>query len=802
MRSDCVLCYKNIRVNQLSMHMHYLQDKHIFFLAALWLFFKKEKKKRTARGQGKRLSSVLQVMHKMQHRDFERAQTCRWNYMRDHSEQRNLLNLDIMLEDLTLCTETNHGRELLDHAKLSLLRGRHYGVVGRNGVGKSTLLRHIAEHKIMGIYKHLRCIYVDDSTEALGAGDGCESGILLADEEGGGAASASRTTLQHLLSKHKERLDLLKQLHDVLEGEGDVEPEIIEAVVSRLQLLQADAAEARARTVLLGLGISPDAELSTLSGGWKQRAALAAALFLEADVLLLDEPTNHLDIHAIIWLEDFLSRASSTVVVVSHDFEFLDHVATDMIEFSNLSLTPFKGNFSAYVATKQLQLQQQKRAFKCQEMRRRRMEATIEKLRVRAAASPASTGAYRMIKSRQQQLKHRLGVSLDNVYWKYGLMGPRPEILAPAEAEPFEFDFPTDVSDVPEAGKDGETTLVSLKDVSFSFTGNNDDDQETAGNVFGGVSLTVTLSTRLGLLGENGTGKTTLLKIIADELKPTTGDAVRWCGARIGYFRQDAIATISGDQAALQWLHMKHASKERKHIVDALGRFGIFGIHAEETPIRVMSSGEKARLLLADIMLLQPHVLLLDEPTSYLDAETSAAIVAGLETFEGAVVVATHDRTFMAQVATEMFCLDPWMFGLFEKDLEAYRDLVLAHKNGSTKLSPSSTAVNGSDKEKNASATSNRGAQHTLAPTATVVVSCRHCGGEHFSHSCTQRPKQGGLSLEQTEREKLEAARALQAEAAKPKPKPKLPPTTVVEDNEVWHVAISKSTKRRLEKGV
>jgi ATP-binding cassette subfamily F protein 3 len=749
----------------------------------------------------------------MQHRDFDLAQSSRWNYLRDHSEQRNLLNLDIILEDLTLCTETNHGRVLLDHAKLSLLRGHRYGIVGRNGVGKTTLLRHIADHKIMGIYNHLRCIYVNDSTSKSA------TGLLTrqqdvetekADEDG---EEESVTVLVHLLGKHQERLHALKQLRDVLDGDGDVDPEVLEAVVHRLMLLEADAAESRARTVLHGLGVSPDAELRTLSGGWRQRATLATALFLEADVLLLDEPTNHLDIHAIIWLEEFLSRVSSTVVVVSHDFEFLDHVVTDMLEFnSTLSISAFKGNFTSYLVTKQGQIQQQKHAFKCQEIRRKRIEATIEKLRIRAAASPASSGAYRMIRSRQQELKHRLGVSLNNVYWKYSLMGPRPEILAPLDAEPFEFEFPTDVSDVPEAGKDGATTLVGLRDVGFGFGCSPARDgcveeRDPPALLFQGVTLTVTLSSRIGLIGENGSGKTTLLKIIAEELKPSVGDCIRWSGTRIAYFHQDSVVLLDCEESAINWLHSKHPRTQRRDIIDALGSFGVMGLHAEQTPVRVMSSGEKARLLLSDLLLMKPHILLLDEPTSFLDAETSAAIVAGLESFDGAVVLASHDRTFMAQVVTELFCMDSWMFGPCSCDLSEYRDRVVGHAAAMLKLQQTHEKACTGDVR---ATCSNRGSSEAMPPQraaglsvgAPAAISCRHCAGEHFSHSCPQRPQQSGRSLEKTERERAEAVRAMEAEAAKPKPKPKLPPTTVVENNEVWHVAVSKSMKRRLAKGV
>jgi ATP-binding cassette, subfamily F, member 3 len=720
-------------------------------------------------------------------RDFDKAHATRWNTLDVSSEARNILNRNIQLEGVFLGSEVNQGEELLTMGNLNFIYGRKYGLVGRNGVGKSTLLRAMADHKIMGIYDHQRILLVDDGTDSLQlAGD----------------ATGTANVMEYLLAQHKDRIALHKKLvrmvEDVRDGEHSdaFDSTAYGKIMEQLQHLGDASVEPRALKILSGLGVDANEKMSNLSGGWRHRVALAAALFLEADVLLLDEPTNHLDIPAIVWLEEFLKTVASTVVVVSHDFHFLDAVTDYTVSFEGKQLHYYDGNFSHYVTIKQQKQQKQKRMYLAQEKKRRHMEETISNLQTRAQSSLKGKG-FGAIRSRQHQLKHRLGVSLDGVYWKYGLMGPRPEILAPEEAEPFDFEFDTDVSDVPDASGGGETMLLETEDLGFTFEKQHDDDSKM---LFSGVNLTLTLSSRIGLVGQNGTGKTTLLRLLSSlTSQPTTGDITRWVGLRTALFEQHIVKKLAQKNTdALHYIKDCHPSISLEAARDVLGSLGLIGIVAESVPICDMSDGQRARVVFAELLVSKPHILFLDEPTSHLDAETSSALAAALVGFEGGIVVASHDRTFLEEVTTERFCMDPWLFGNLTMSLEDYKKAVLAHNQlpgASEVVAPHHHAVPVVEQHD-----VTRGEKEALA---TSHVTCRHCQRPHFSHSCPNKAGEpsAGVSFDQTV-EARRAALVAHAEEAKKKTPVVLPPTRekAADGNGDWQVSVSKSTKKRIEK--
>lgn len=719
-----------------------------------------------------RIESVRVIMSN-HHRDFDKAQCSRWNYLHVSTEGRNILNRDVQIEDLTLHTQVNQGRELIKGSPLTLLRGRKYGLVGRNGVGKTTLLKAIANRQVMGVFDHLRIAYVDDGTDVLIENGNCDKGV---------------TVLSYLLAQHKERVRLQVQLKELLEGEADVDMREYEFVTESLRHLGDADADSRAHKILDGLQLDGDQLMSELSGGWRHRAALAVALFLEVDILLLDEPTNHLDIHSIMWLEEYIKACQCTVVVVSHDYHFIDAFATHMISFENEALKYYDGNFSDYVYAKQQHLQKQKRMFLAQEKRRRAMQQTIERLQQKAQSSLTGKG-FGAIRSRQQQLKHRLGADLDGRYWKYSLMGPRPEILAPIEEEPFEFDFATDVSDVPDATGEGETTLIEARKASYSFS-----TDDTTPPLFRQVDMTVTLSSRIGIIGQNGSGKTTLLKVLFGSLDATTGDVIRWLGLRASFFEQHAVKTLRSTSPALSWLCEKHQELTLPEARNLLGRLGLIGLIAEETPVSNLSDGQRARVLFASMLAVRPHVLFLDEPTSHLDAETAAAVTAAVVEFDGGVVVASHDRTFIDETTTERFCLDKFAFGPFEKSFAEYKDLVLA---GSRQCQLPTENMSGAQATPGVSTTcqSEVSAEEKQA-LAETSVKCRHCQGGHFTHSCpVKKTSAKSLALHDEQ-----VRQQLEAEAMKKATKVVVPTVKVksTDGQGDWTVAMSKTAKRRI----
>jgi ATP-binding cassette subfamily F protein 3 len=616
--------------------------------------------------------------------------------------------------------------------------------------------------------------------------------VLLEEE------NRSMTTLEYLLSRHVERVRLLKELHNVLSSQQEVDVEALESTCQRLRDIESDSAEARALAVLNGLQIEAAYPLRLLSGGWRHRAALASALFLEADILLLDEPTNHLDIHAMVWLEEHLKSVRSTVVAVSHDYDFLDAFTTDIICFEELTLKYFRGNFSAYLSTRQQNLAHHKKMYRAQEIRRRTLQRTIDMLRSRSETSPHGLGA---IQSRERQLKHRLGASLGGASWKYSLMGPRPEILAPAEMEPFAFEFISDLSDLPaNATGSAETLLIRMQNVSFSFDGQT--------TVVPQLSIDVTLSSRLAIIGRNGSGKSTFLRLLFGELHPTNGSVTRWEGLRTAFFQQHCVKSFVDDVPPLPWLMSSHPSVTETQARNALGKFGIFGLQAERCPVQCMSDGERARVLFASMMVIQPHLLVLDEPTSHLDAETKAAVAAGLESFEGAVVLASHDRWFVDEVSAVLLCLDPPNVGIFEGSFEDYKAMVMAaaRKANSVDSMNTDAEVRASYRER----TGRTGQRQAMLPEPKLnlpeavsrcpVVRCRHCGGDHFSHTCSIKPK--AQSPELTEGHTTLPSTG-EGPARKASARARLPPTSVRSGDGLgdWKVVISKSARRRIQRG-
>ena len=728
---------------------------------------------------------------------YDSCQTAfRYRKERDLSEERNLLNCNIQLPGLNLLTEGSSGKALLQEAQLELLKGYHYGLIGRNGVGKTTLLKMIASHRIHGMWKHLRCVYVDD-TAAVSASEAPKS-----------------TALEYLMNSHEARRKLTEQLAKVLEaGEedgGEVDVDRLEKVHQQLALLGADAAEARARRILDGLLMDSNACIGQLSGGWLHRLALATALFVEADILLLDEPTNHLDLKATQWLNEFLQGSSSTIVVVSHDTLFLDAVADHIIHFEGKKLTNYTGNFSRFLETRAAKLQKHKRMFVAQENRRRSMERTIENITKRAEKGDASCA--RQIHSRKRALTQRLGASLDGVYWKYGHMGPRPEILAPEEEEPFVFDCPTDLSDLPDGSEDGALLIAS--DLGFSWTPDGP-------ALFDHIHLKLGVGTRLAIVGVNGAGKTTFLRVLLEELKYSRGTIMRWEGLRLGYLAQGAITLVASDPnyaslAPIQYIVDKmgwSGDKGLKKARNVLGGFGLIGTIAEEQAVSTLSSGQRSRLLMAEIIAKKPHILILDEPSSHLDQESTGALIDALQSFDGGIVVATHDQHLAENVASDFMCF----VGEGSVDrtvhvLESFEDclkMLAPQLRGVGKLEPGATAgTRKASKAKAAKAeevsskatanTSQREAKQaeiamvseTQVPVKAVV--CRHCRGNHFTWACTEQ----------------ETAPIPPGQPAPVKPKPQkevvVPPTLKEKAKDGqgdWKVAVSKNTMKRIKRG-
>ncbi|WP_434457069.1 ATP-binding cassette domain-containing protein [Stutzerimonas urumqiensis] len=514
----------------------------------------------------------------------------------------------IRLNDLTL---QRGPQRLLEGAELTLHPGQKAGLVGANGAGKSSLF------------------------------------ALLRGElgpDGGDCDLPPDWRIAHM----RQEVDNLERLAVDYVLDGDVHLRQVQAQLAdaeaqsdgtRLARLHAEfdaadgyTADARARKLLAGLGFTSeqmDRRVGDFSGGWRMRLNLAQALMCPSDLLLLDEPTNHLDLDAILWLEDWLTGYPGTLLLISHDRDFLDAVVGHVIHLEQRILTLYRGGYSAFERTRAERLAQQQQAFEKQQAQRAHMESFIRRFKAKAT------------KARQAQSRIK---ALE-----------RLEELAPAHVDsPFDFRF-----------READKVSSPLLDMAEGRLGYGDK------AVLDKVKLQLAPGARIGLLGPNGAGKSTLIKTLAGELAPLAGRVTRGENLVVGYFAQHQLDAL--DPKASPLLHLQRlAPQEREQTLrDFLGGFDFRGERCDE-PVLRFSGGEKARLALALIAWDKPNLLLLDEPTNHLDLEMRLALTLALQEFEGAVVVVSHDRHLLKSTTDEFLLVADGRIVEFEGDLEDY----------------------------------------------------------------------------------------------------------------------------------
>jgi ATP-binding cassette subfamily F protein 3 len=506
------------------------------------------------------------------------------------------------------------GHLVLDGASASLPPKAHVGLVGRNGAGKSSLLKLIA-----GIY------------EADGGSIEAPSGTrigYLAQEAPGGAA----TPFETVLAADGERARLLA------EAEHAHDPHRIGEIHERLNTIDAHGAPARAARILAGLGFPEAAQhrpLDSFSGGWRMRVALAALLFSAPDLLLLDEPSNHLDLEAALWLEAFLKAYRGSLMVVSHERDFLNAVADHILHLERGGLTLYRGNYDSFARQRVERAAQTEAARKKQEARANKLQAYVDRWRYKAHTA-------RQAQSRLKAL---------------AAMAPIPEVVHDASVT---FDFPSP--------KELRPPLIVLEGVSAGYA--------PGAPVLSRLNLRIDPDDRIALVGRNGNGKTTLARLLAGQLRPMSGSIVACGKLRVGYFAQHQIEELVAEETPLQHMQRLLPQASPGEVRTQLGRFGFSGdkVHV---PVRQLSGGERARLALALITREAPHILLLDEPTNHLDIEARDALVEALAGFSGAVVAVSHDRHLLGLIADRLLLADGGTVTPFDGSLDDYRAAVL-----------------------------------------------------------------------------------------------------------------------------
>ena len=483
-------------------------------------------------------------------------------------------------------------RELIADASVQIHPGWRVGLTGANGSGKSSVFALLrgelqAERGDCDIPATWRIASVAQETPAL-----------------------DTAAIDYVLDGDTELRTLERELADAETAHAG---ETIAELHVRLDDIGGYSARARAAALLAGLGFG-DAEIERpvreFSGGWRMRLNLAQALISRADLLLLDEPTNHLDLDAVVWLEQWLSGFKGTLVVVSHDRDFLDGCVTHIANIQSAKLTLYTGNYSAFEDARAAQLAAQQATYEKQTRVIAHMESFVARFRAKATKA----------KQAQSRLKALA----------------RMERIAAAHVDtPFEFSFPQ-----PERSPN---TLIYLNKVSVSYG-------ERA--VLRDIEMTLAPGARIGLLGPNGAGKSTLIKLLAGELQQTSGQRSEGRGLVIGYFAQHQLEQLRPDESPLQHLLRLEPQTREQDLRDYLGGFDFRGAMAD-SPVAPFSGGEKSRLALALLVRRKPNLLLLDEPTNHLDLEMRQALTAALAEYEGSMVLVSHDRALLRTVCDD-----------------------------------------------------------------------------------------------------------------------------------------------------
>ena len=525
----------------------------------------------------------------------------------------------IKLTDVTLMRGS---KILLEHASVQVFPGQKVALIGSNGCGKSSLFA-MLRHEL--------------SIDAGDYGIPSQWRIVSVAQE---TPAVDRSAIDYVIDGDTRLRALQKQL---LAAEHAHDGELIAHLHDDLHHVGAYDVEARAATILAGLGFTTQQlkePVTAFSGGWRMRLNLAQALLCQSDLLLLDEPTNHLDLDAVIWLEKWLQRYTGTLVLISHDKAFIDATADNIVAVEQQRLVSYTGNYSAYERQRAERIRLQNIEYQKQQDKIAHLESFITRFKAKASKA-------KQAQSRIKQLE-------------------RMELLLPAHSQSeFSFAFKEPAA-LP-------NPLVAMEHIQLGYGDKT---------VLAQVKLNLVPGSRIGLLGKNGQGKSTLIKLLANELKPMQGEFQTAKGLNIGYFAQHQLETLRPDDSALAHLQRLDKQATEQSLRDYLGGFGFNGDQAL-APVAPMSGGEKARLVLALIVYQKPNLLLLDEPTNHLDLEMRYALNIALQGFTGAMVLVSHDRFLLSSVCEDFYLVDSGKVEPFNGDLDDYKDWILSQANES-----------------------------------------------------------------------------------------------------------------------
>ena len=509
------------------------------------------------------------------------------------------------------------GKLLLENANVTIPAGHKIGIVGRNGSGKTTLYKLI-----------LGELESDDGQ--IRVRKSAKVGQVAQEAPGG-----PETLLETVLSSHSELVALQN------EAETTNDPNRIAEINERLQDIGAYEAEARAASILSGLGFN-DAEqrraCSEFSGGWRMRVALACTLFTQPDLLLLDEPTNYLDLEGVLWLETFIKNYPYTILIISHDRDLLNQAASAIVHLENRQLTFYGGNFDKFEKTYREQKKLKQAAIKKQGLERAHIQKYVDRFRYKASKAKQAQSRIKMLEK----------------------MEP---LAALAEENTVQFNFPNPEELAP--------PLISIEKCSVGY--------EQGKPILRNISMRMDMEDRIALLGQNGNGKSTFAKLLADRLMPMGGQIKRSRKLSIGYFAQHQQDELDKDGSPLSHLGLLMKGATEAQVRGRLGGFG-FGVDKATNNISTLSGGEKARLLFALMSFKAPQMIILDEPTNHLDMDSRQSLIHAINEYEGAVILISHDSYLVEACADRIMVVENGGVQDFDGDINDYKAEVIGNK--------------------------------------------------------------------------------------------------------------------------
>ncbi len=509
------------------------------------------------------------------------------------------------------------GRSLLEGASARIPTGARVGLVGRNGTGKTTLFGVIA----------------GDSAPEHGSvtmSPRWRIGRLAQEAQGG-----PDKLIDVVLKADSERAALLA------EAETAQDPHAIAEIQTRLADIGAHAAPARAASILSGLGFSSEDQqraCAEFSGGWRMRVALAATLFAQPDLLLLDEPTNYLDLEGTLWLQEHLARYPHTLIIISHDRDLLDSAVGHVLSLEQQKLTLYRGGYSAFARQRAERVVLDQKLIKKQEAQRKHLQAFVDRFRAKAT------------KARQAQSRLKMLAKLEPI-----------AALVTDQVRPISIPAPDKLLSPP---------IIATDDVAVGY------DERT---VLSGLDLRIDNDDRIALLGANGNGKSTLVKLIAGRLAPMQGTVTRAANLRIGYFAQHQLDELEADASPYDHVRRLMPDAPEAKVRARVGAIG-FSADAGNTAVKKLSGGEKSRLLLGLATFAAPHLVILDEPTNHLDIDSRGALIQAINDYPGAVILVSHDRYLLEACADRLWLVAGGRVTPFDGDLDDYRRTVLADR--------------------------------------------------------------------------------------------------------------------------